>query len=165
MVIQQTLSLPNQPVPKELLGINGGTQTVIAPAPLNPATIPLPPSVASALQFINDKTTAKQAKLAASQAKTIINATPQTITIAKQEPQPQPTAQVLAIPQSAGGGSGNGSGPLYYYVMPGNVPYNLSSEGTNDSGMSEQNSQDLRPETCNKFALEYNTEDIARAES
>lgn len=94
--------------------------------------------MASALQFINDKTTAKQAKLAASQAKTIINTSPQTITIAKQEPQQQQQqqqTQVLAIPQSAGGGaSGNGSGPLFYYFMPGNVPYNLASEGTSEIG-------------------------------
>ena len=57
--------MPNQPIPKEMLNINNGqiTTQVVQPQPLNPATIPLPPSVASALQSINDKVTAKQNKV------------------------------------------------------------------------------------------------------
>ena len=49
--------LPSTPVPKELLNINGGTRVVTQSIlePLNPANIPLPPSVASALQSINEK--------------------------------------------------------------------------------------------------------------
>ena len=50
--------LPSTPVPKELLNINGGGTRVVTQSmmePLNPANIPLPPSVASALQSINEK--------------------------------------------------------------------------------------------------------------
>jgi hypothetical protein len=58
-----TVHLPSQPVPKELLNINGQQQQVQPiHEPLNPANIPLPPSVASALQFINEKVTARQNK-------------------------------------------------------------------------------------------------------
>ena len=128
IIIQQTVSLPSEPIPKELLG-NNVPQPVPQPAPLNPATIPLPPSVASALQSINDKVAAKQARARQQQ----------TITIAKAEPQQQ--QQIIAIPSNAtiatsnistGGTTSSGSnsnGPLFYYVMPGNVPHNIVSEG------------------------------------
>ena len=59
-----TVHLPSTPVPKELLNINGQTQVVsqriVQAEPLNPANIPLPPSVASALQSINDRVTKQQ---------------------------------------------------------------------------------------------------------
>ena len=140
IIVQQTIQLPSHPVPKAQL--NGGAQVVQPPQPLNPATIPLPPSVATALQSINEKVAAKQAKEAAiakmAQAQPLAQVQqqqPQTITITKQEPQQvQQTQQMFALPANAqlaaapANGS-NGSGPLFYYVMPGSVPYSLSSEG------------------------------------
>ena len=133
IVIQQTVSLPNQPIPKELLTGNA-PQPAVPTAPLNPATIPLPPSVASALQSINEKVAAKQAKVKQINQ----SASSQVITLAKhQQQQQQEQTQVLAIPSGAtlsssstsSQGSGNSSGPLFYYVMPGNVPHNIVSEG------------------------------------
>ena len=130
IVVQQTVSLPSQPLPKEVLNMNGNAnqvQIIQQPAPLNPATIPLPPSVATALQSINEKVAARQAKQAIQNLATQpAPPPPQTITIAKQE-----APQVVAIPQAAvaaAGQSSNGS-PLFYYVMPSNVPYNIASEG------------------------------------
>ena len=137
IVVQQTVSLPSQPLPKEALNMNGNAnqvQIIQQPAPLNPATIPLPPSVATALQSINEKVAARQAKQAKQAIQNLATQPappppqPQTITIAKQE-----TPQVVAIPQAAvaaaGNSSANGGGPLFYYVMPSNVPYNIASEG------------------------------------
>ncbi len=130
IIVQQTVNLPNQPLPKEALNMNGNAVQVIQqPAPLNPATIPLPPSVASALQSINEKVAARQAKQAKQAIQQLATQPappppPQTITIAKQEP-----PQVVAIPQAAVSGSSNSNAPLFYYVMPGNVQYNLASEG------------------------------------
>lgn len=133
IIVQQSISLPNQPVPRELLNLNGNVQQVIQHQPLNPATIPLPPSVASALQSINEKVAAKQAKMAAAKLMSQTPIPPQTITIPKQEPN---SPQLVAIPSnatlstsSAGSNNANGSGPLFYYVMPGSVPYSISSEG------------------------------------
>lgn len=111
--------LPSTPVPKELLNINGQqiiTQRVIEP--LNPANIPLPPSVASALQSINEKVTRQQRqKLLEEQAQ-------QQQQVIKTEPmitlQGSPTG-------SPGGSSSNG--PLYYYLMPGSVPFSLTADG------------------------------------
>ena len=72
-------------------------QIIQQPAPLNPATIPLPPSVATALQSINEKVAARQAKQAIQDLATQpAPPPPQTITIAKQE-----APQVVAIPQAA----------------------------------------------------------------
>lgn len=113
-----TVNLPSTPVPKELLNINGQTTQVVQQVqPLNPANIPLPPSVASALQSINEKVTARQNKQKM-QAATVIP---------KQEP-------IITLQGSPTGGSGSGSsssnsGPLFYYLMPGSVPYSLTSEG------------------------------------
>ena len=105
-------------------------QIIQQPAPLNPATIPLPPSVATALQSINEKVAARQAKQAKQAIQNLATQPapppPQTITIAKQE-----APQVVAIPQAAvaaASNSSNGS-PLFYYVMPSNVPYNIASDG------------------------------------
>ncbi len=103
------------------MSVNGQPAAVVVtqPQPLNPATIPLPPSVASALQSINEKVAAKQAKSKQQQ-------------VVKQEV----PAQVLALPANAtlattssSSSGSNNSGPLFYYFMPGNVPYNLASEG------------------------------------
>eukprot|EP00095_Tigriopus_kingsejongensis_P002910 maker-scaffold336_size202805-snap-gene-1.35 protein:Tk02910 transcript:maker-scaffold336_size202805-snap-gene-1.35-mRNA-1 annotation:"zinc finger protein 729-like" len=85
IIVQQSISLPNQPVPRELLNLNGNVQQVVQHQPLNPATIPLPPSVASALQSINEKVAAKQAKMAAAKLMSQTPVPPQTITIAKQD--------------------------------------------------------------------------------
>lgn len=127
LVTSNTVNLPSTPVPKELLNINGGgqiiRQQVVAPEPLNPATIPLPPSVASALQSINEKVTRQQRQKQLEeqqQQQQIIKAEPSIITL-----QGSPT----------GGGSGansggsGGNGPLFYYLMPGSVPYSLTAEG------------------------------------
>jgi hypothetical protein len=48
IIVQQTVSLLSQPLPKEVLKLNGKANTVQIiqlSAPLNPATIPLPPSM------------------------------------------------------------------------------------------------------------------------
>ena len=199
IIIQQTVSLPNQPVPRELL--NSPPAPVVQPQPLNPATIPLPPSVASALQSINERVTARQNKQKGPQQQltspVLATTQPATITVAKQEPgtqqiilaapkqdsltaapqvvlatpkqeaqqilmtttkqEPQQllmttagkhdgqAAQLLTIPANATlaqASGGSGGGPLFYYVMPGNVPYNLTSDGgatvrlTTGEGMS-----------------------------
>ena len=63
LVTSNTVHLPNTPVPKEMLNINGQphVQRIVQQAePLNPANIALPPSVASALQSINDRVTKQQ---------------------------------------------------------------------------------------------------------
>ena len=49
-----TFSLPTEPVPKNQLGMASEPQQIF-PAPLNPAQIQLPPSVATALQNMNQK--------------------------------------------------------------------------------------------------------------
>ena len=133
IIVQQTVSLPSQPLPKEVLNMNGNAnqvQIIQQPAPLNPATIPLPPSVATALQSINEKVAARQAKQAKQAIQNLATQPapppPQTITIAKQE-----APQVVAIPQAAvaaAGTSSNGS-PLFYYVMPSNAQYSIASDG------------------------------------
>ena len=64
LVTSNTVHLPNTPVPKEMLNINGQphvvSQRIVQAEPLNPANIALPPSVASALQSINDRVTKQQ---------------------------------------------------------------------------------------------------------
>ncbi len=140
IIIQQTVSLPSQPVPKEQL-VNGTAQQqqVVVQQPLNPATIPLPPSVASALQSINEKVAARQAKARQQQQQQLQQQQPTTITLHQQPKQESPASsatQLVAVPANAqlvaangAGGGSNGNGPLFYYFMPGNVPYNISSEG------------------------------------
>ena len=151
-----SLTLPNQPIPKEMLSINNGqiTTQVVQPQPLNPATIQLPPSVASALQSINDKVTAKQnkVKLLGSNAgngitlqqqnnpttiittsPSVTNGQPSIIVSPKSEPQNQQIiiqspSESSASPSSMNE-SGPSNGPLFYYLMPGDVPYNLVSGG------------------------------------
>ncbi len=144
IVIQQTLSLPSQPVPKEQLSNGSPQQVQVQVQPLNPATIPLPPSVATALQSINDKVSAKQARARQQQQQqqqvpqqVQQQATTITLQAPKQELAAAPAgAQLVALPANAQlvqaanpGGTGGNGGPLFYYFMPGNVPYNISSEG------------------------------------
>ena len=121
-----TVHLPSQPVPKELLNINGhqGQVQQQIHEPLNPANIPLPPSVASALQHINEKVTARQNKQKAlAEAAAARQAA---LVAAKQEPlshinvQPSPSNSPSSSPNSS---------PVFYYLMPGSVPYSLSSDG------------------------------------
>merc|ERR1719458_1902368 len=54
-----TFSLPTEPVPKNQLGLAPEPQ-VIQTQTLNPAQITLPPSVATALQTMNQKAASKQ---------------------------------------------------------------------------------------------------------
>jgi hypothetical protein len=82
--------------------------------------------VASALQSINEKVTARQnkqkamAEAAAARQAAII--------AAKQEPLTHISVQ--ESPSSSPSSSPNGSsGPVFYYLMPGSVPYSLSSDG------------------------------------
>ncbi len=122
-----TVHLPSQPVPKELLNINGQIQQHVQQhEPLNPANIPLPPSVASALQSINEKVTARQNKQKAlAEAAAARQAA---ILTAKQEPLAH--INVQGSPNGSPSSSPNGSsGPVFYYLMPGTVPYSLSSDG------------------------------------
>lgn len=134
-----------------MLNISNGqiTTQVVQPQPLNPATIPLPPSVASALQSINDKVTAKQNKVkllgggansGVQQASSLITASPSSIAAGQQSTvivSPKQEQQQQIIIQSPSDSStsptitegGSGSGPLFYYLMPGTVPYNLVSDG------------------------------------
>jgi hypothetical protein len=142
-----SLTLPNQTQTKEMLNINNGqiTTQVVQPQPLNPATIPLPPSVASALQSINDQVTAKQNKvkllgvggggIGVQQQNTIITSAAgqqsSVIMSPKQEQHQQiilqSTSDSSTSPTLNEGGSSNG--PLFYYLMPGSAPYNLMSDG------------------------------------
>ena len=140
-----SLTLPNQPIPKEMLNINNGPQIttqVVQPQPLNPATILLPPSVASALQSINDKVTAKQNKVkllggGQHNTPTIITTTPSTIggqsSVIVSPKQEQHQQIIIQGPSDSSSTSTNlnegGNGPLFYYLMPGTVPYNLVSDG------------------------------------
>ncbi len=138
------VNLPIAPVPKELLNINGHSNhpVVIKGEPLNPATIPLPPSVASALQQINDKVTARQQR-----AKQQLHLQEQQQVVVKSEPlimlQESGNPSVVTVgggqgqaTGSSGSGSGNNSsnGPLFYYLMPNSVQYSL----TQDSGTTVQ---------------------------
>jgi hypothetical protein len=109
-----TVHLPSTPVPKELLNING--QQSVRIEPLNPANIALPPSVASALQSINDKVTRQQRQKQQQEQQ-------QLQVMVKNEPM-----ITLQGSPTGGGGSSPGGGPLFYYLMPGSVPYSLTSE-------------------------------------
>ena len=125
-----------------MLNINNGqiTTQVVQPQPLNPATIQLPPSVASALQSINDKVTAKQnkVKLLGGGVQPIITTSPsaagQQSSVIMSPKQEQHQQIIIQSPSDSStsptlneGGSSNG--PLFYYLMPGSVPYNLMSDG------------------------------------
>lgn len=117
-VTSNTVHLPSTPVPKELLNINGQAvvSRQIVSEPLNPANIPLPPSVASALQSINEKVTRQQRQKQLEQEQ-------QQQQIIKSEP-------VITLQGSPTSGQGSSSnGPLFYYLMPGSVPYSLTADG------------------------------------
>ena len=130
-----TFSLPTEPVPKNQLGMAPDP----FPAPLNPAHIQLPPSVATALQNMNQK------------------AKPSGIMLASTTPVKQETVTQISgghvIKQIQGvieGGDGtqltlapsgsfpgivaaNGGPQVFYYVMPSNVQP-LITEGVRASG-------------------------------
>ena len=93
------------------------TQRIVEP--FNPANIPLPPSVASALQSINEKVTRQQRQKQLEEQQ-VIKAEP-IITL-----QGSPTGSGSA---GQGNGSSSNGGPLFYYLMPGSVPYSLSGDG------------------------------------
>ena len=119
IVTSSTVHLPSTPVPKELLNINGQATQVVTQRivePLNPATIPLPASVASALQSINEKVTRQQRQKQLEEQQQVIKA--------------EPIITLQGSPTSTGSQSGsNGSGPLFYYLMPGSVNYSLTGDG------------------------------------
>ena len=139
-----TVHLPSTPVPKELLNINGQTQVVsqriVQAEPLNPANIPLPPSVASALQSINDRVT-KQQRQKQIEEQVVVHQQHQQQQVQVQQQQQQqqhqqqiiktePQNQIITLQGSPTGGSGSsGNGPLFYYLMPGSVPYSLTGDG------------------------------------
>jgi len=117
-----TFSLPTEPVPKNQLGMVQPEPQIIQ-APLNPAQITLPPSVATALQNWNQKAKPTMVAVAAPP--------PQT-------PVKQEQMQIIKQVQIVDGGDGNqiqfaggalppglvaagGSQPLFYYFMPGAV--------------------------------------------
>ena len=129
-----------------MLNINNGqiTTQVVQQQPLNPATILLPPSVASALQSINDKVTAKQNKVkllgggggGVQQQNTIITASPSAagqqssvIMSPKQEQHQQIIIQSPSDSNTSPTLNEGGSGPLFYYLMPGSVPNNSMFDG------------------------------------
>lgn len=124
IVTSSTVHLPSTPVPKELLNINGQATQVVTQRivePLNPATIPLPPQVASALQSINEKVTRqqRQKQLEADQH------------VHQQMIKAEPIITLQGSPThgNQGNGTGGGAAPLIYYIMPGSVPYSLSGDG------------------------------------
>ena len=139
-----TVHLPSTPVPKELLNINGKTQVVsqriVQAEPLNPANIPLPPSVALALQSINDRVT-KQQRQKQIEEQVVVHQQHQQQQVQVQQQQQQqqqhqqiiktePQNQIITLQGSPTGGSGSsGNGPLFYYLMPGSVPYSLTGDG------------------------------------
>ena len=147
-----TFSLPTEPVPKNQLGIPQPEPQIMV-APLNPAQIPLPPSVATALQNMNQRT-----KQNAS-AQIVLAAAP--TTPVKQEQMTQFTAGGAILKQIQGvleegtqitlaGGSfpglmaAGGTPQVFYYVMPSNVqPFITDGSGnlrgaTGDGGTTTQ---------------------------
>jgi hypothetical protein len=134
-----TFSLPTEPVPKNQLGIPQ-PEPIIA-APLNPAQIPLPPSVATALQNMNQRT--KQNAAAG-----IVLAAAAPTTPVKQEQVAQFAAGGTILKQIQGvleegtqitlaGGSfpglmtAGGTPQVFYYVMPSTVqPFITDGAGT-----------------------------------
>jgi len=139
-----TFSLPTEPVPKNQLGIAQPEPVQIQP--LNPAHITLPPSVASALQQMNTKT---------SKPHMVAMAAPPVQTVVKQE---APAGQAVQLVSAGGGhmikqgqlvmcedgqqlmiaggglppglvGGAGGAQPMFYYFMPGAVPQYVTSDG------------------------------------
>ncbi|CAB4054974.1 KRAB [Lepeophtheirus salmonis] len=123
------IHLPNEPIPKEELEINGNPQEIHnSVAPLNPATIPLPPSVASALQLINEKVVAKQRAAAAAAA-----SEKRMVTLVQVPSSSAPNSSSTSITTTAASSSllshrhlikeedesSENSPPMLYYVLPG----------------------------------------------
>ena len=147
-----TFSLPTEPVPKNQLGIQQQAEQQYV-QPLNPAQITLPPSVASALQNLNQK-----AKPSSSSAMVAVANSPQppppppqqqspaqTQSAVKQEHQMQILKQIQVVDmgegqqlQLAGGslasgivaGSGSASQPqLFYCIVPPSAMQSYAVEG------------------------------------
>lgn len=134
-----TFTLPTEPVPKNQLGISQPEPQLLA-APLNPAQIQLPPSVATALQNMNQRTKQNAA------AGIMLAAAP--ATPVKQEQLTQFTAGGAILKQIQGvldegtqitlaSGSfpglmaAGGTPQVFYYVMPSNVqPFITDGTGT-----------------------------------
>ena len=116
-----TFNLPTEPVPKNQLGLQTEPPQYVQQQTLNPAQITLPPSVATALQNMNQK--AKPSSVA-------ISPSSQTL---KQEQQMQVVKQVQLVDggdgqflaTTAGGsplvsaGSGSGQPQFFYCIVPG----------------------------------------------
>lgn len=134
-----TFSLPTEPVPKNQLGLAQPEPQILA-APLNPAQIQLPPSVATALQNMNQRT-----KQNASAGIMLAAAAP--TTPVKQEQVAQFTAGGAILKQIQGvldegtqitlaSGSfpglmaAGGTPQVFYYVMPSNVQPFIADSGT-----------------------------------
>lgn len=137
-----TFSLPTEPVPKNQLGLAPDPPQPQVYTPLNPAQIQLPPSVAAALQNMNNKVASKQ-----------VNQPPAGMILAAAPTTPVKQEAVLSgghIIKQIGGhlleGDGNqltlaaaaGSFPglissggpqVFYYVMPPNSVAPLSTGG------------------------------------
>jgi hypothetical protein len=131
-----TFSLPTEPVPKNQLGLAPDPPQHVY-APLNPAQIQLPPSVAAALQNMNSKVVSNKHAMATSSPAGIVLAAAPTTPV-KQEASIAHLAGGHVIKQFQGAtafdaGDGNqitlaagsfpglisGGGPqVFYYVMP-----------------------------------------------
>jgi len=143
-----TFSLPTEPVPKNQLGMPQPELQIVA-APLNPAQIPLPPSVATALQSMNQKTS-KPTMLALAAppppAATAAAVKPETVTqlvaggggghLVKQVQAVveggegnQLTFASGSLPPGFAAAGLNASTPLFYYFMPGAVPQYVAADG------------------------------------
>ena len=136
-----TFNLPTEPVPKNQLGIPQQPQQTEPQyvQPLNPAQITLPPSVASALQNMNQKakpSSGAGAMVAVSQASTPV----------KQEQPMQVLKQVQIVDGGDGqqliatggslppgliqAGTGSAAHPQFFYcIVPGAVQYPAVAEG------------------------------------
>ena len=136
-----TIPLPTEPVPKNQLGIPQPAEPQYV-QPLNPAQITLPPSVASALQNLNQK-----AKPSSASTMVVAAASPQPA-----EPQPvkQEQMQILkqvqivdtaadgqqlqvaaggALPSGLVAGTGGGHPQLFYVMVPGAAVQPYAVEG------------------------------------
>lgn len=138
-----TFSLPTEPVPKNQLGMAPEPQ--VFAAPLNPAHIQLPASVATALQNMNQKT---------KHAGFVLAAAPTTPVKQEQVTQISTGGHVLKQIQGVIEGEGNqltlasgsfpglmaagGSPQVFYYVMPSTVQPIMDGRGGGDGGATTQ---------------------------
>ena len=130
-----TFSLPTEPVPKNQLGLPQQEQQYVQP--LNPAQIALPPSVATALQNLNQK--AAKPSPAPAPATAVVMAAP------KQEQQMQILKQVQivdgaeaggqqifaggALPPGLVAGAGSAHPQFFYCIVPGAAVQPYAVEG------------------------------------